>query len=100
MTNTLHRFGRPEDLKDDYVVFTLTHPGFNEKGAVPKAREPFRHGRDSGASGLSLARERPRAGPRGAARRADGLRRHRSRGGPCPAADAAGHASPGGYDAG
>ena len=42
MTNTLHRFGKPEDLKDDYVVFTLTHPGINDKGAVPKAREFLR----------------------------------------------------------
>ena len=42
MTNTLHRFGKPEDLKDDYVVFTLTSPGFNDIGAVPKARNFLR----------------------------------------------------------
>ncbi len=42
MTNTLHRFGKPEDLKDDYVVFTLTCPGINDIGAVQKARDFLR----------------------------------------------------------
>ena len=37
MTNTLHRFGKPEDLKDDYIVFTLTRSGTNDIGAVQKA---------------------------------------------------------------
>lgn len=39
MTNTLHRFGKPEDLKDDYIVFTLARPGTNDIGSVAKARE-------------------------------------------------------------
>ena len=39
MTNTLHRFGKPEELKDDYIVFTLTCPGRNDIGSVEKARE-------------------------------------------------------------
>ncbi len=38
MTNTLHRFGKPEDLKDDYIVFTLSVPGSNDQGSVEKAR--------------------------------------------------------------
>ncbi|MFC1958523.1 hypothetical protein ACFLV6_01190, partial [Chloroflexota bacterium] len=42
MTNTLHRFGKPEDLKDDYVVFTLTCPNINDIGAVQKARDFLR----------------------------------------------------------
>lgn len=42
MTNTLHRFGKPEDLKDDYIVFTLTSPGINDVGAVQKARDFLR----------------------------------------------------------
>lgn len=39
MTNTLHRFGKPEELKDDYIVFTLTCPGANDIGSLEKARE-------------------------------------------------------------
>ena len=39
MTNTLHRFGKPEDLKDDYIVFTLARPGVNDIGSVAKAHE-------------------------------------------------------------
>lgn len=39
MTNTLHRFGKPEDLKDDYIVFTMASPGANDIGSVDKARE-------------------------------------------------------------
>lgn len=39
MTNTLHRFGKPEDLKDDYIVFTLARPGTNDIGSVAKAHE-------------------------------------------------------------
>jgi len=39
MTNTLHRFGKPENLKDDYIVFTLTSRGINDVGAVQKARD-------------------------------------------------------------
>ena len=42
MTNTLHRFGRPEDLEDDYIVFTLTRSGINDIGAVEKARDFLR----------------------------------------------------------
>jgi hypothetical protein len=38
MTNTLHRFGKPEDIQDDYVVFCMTTPGVNDKGAVTKAQ--------------------------------------------------------------
>ena len=39
MTNTLHRFGKPENLKDDYIVFVLTSKGANDIGAVEKARD-------------------------------------------------------------
>ena len=42
MTNTLHRFGKPDDLKDDYIAFTLTSRGINEIGAVQKARDFLR----------------------------------------------------------
>ena len=42
MTNTLHRFGKPDDLKDDYIVFTLTSKDINDIGAVEKARDFLR----------------------------------------------------------
>jgi hypothetical protein len=38
MTNTLHRFQRPDDPKDDYIVFTLTTSGVNDIGATERAR--------------------------------------------------------------
>lgn len=38
MTNTLHRFGKPETLPDDYIVFAMAAKGFNEKGALAKAK--------------------------------------------------------------
>ncbi len=33
MTNTLHRFGKPEDLRDDYVVFCTVSKGVNDANA-------------------------------------------------------------------
>jgi len=39
MTNTLHRFGTPEDLKDDYLVFIMTSKGHNDIEATDKARD-------------------------------------------------------------
>jgi hypothetical protein len=36
MTNTLHRFGAPETLQDDYIVFALAARGVNEAGAPAK----------------------------------------------------------------
>lgn len=38
MTNTLHRFQKPDDPKDDYIVFTLTTSGVNDIGATEKGR--------------------------------------------------------------
>ncbi len=38
MTNTLHRFGNPEGLKDDYIVFIMTSKGINDIGAVEKSQ--------------------------------------------------------------
>ena len=42
MTNTLHRFGKPQDLKDDYIVFILSCSGINDIGAMQKARDFLR----------------------------------------------------------
>ncbi len=36
MTNTLHRFQRPDDPKDDYIVFTRITKGVNDIGATEK----------------------------------------------------------------
>jgi len=38
MTNTLHRFGTPESLKDDYIVFMIASRGVNHEGAPAKVR--------------------------------------------------------------
>jgi hypothetical protein len=38
MTNTLHRLQRPDDPKDDYIVFALATPGVNDIGMKEKAR--------------------------------------------------------------
>ena len=39
MTNTLHRFQKPDDPKDDYVVFALASRGINDAGALQKSRD-------------------------------------------------------------
>ena len=36
MTNTLHRFGKPESLKDDFIVFIMASQGINDEGASAK----------------------------------------------------------------
>jgi len=42
MTNTLHRFGTPESLQDDYIVFAMAARGINDKDAPPKLQEFLR----------------------------------------------------------
>ena len=37
MTNTLHRYGSPESLRDDYIVFAMSTRA-NAEGCVPKLR--------------------------------------------------------------
>ena len=38
MTNTLHRFQKPDDPKDDYIVFTMVSQGINDTGSREKSR--------------------------------------------------------------
>ena len=38
MTNTLHRSGRPEDFKDDYILFAMCTRGKNDSGAPEQLR--------------------------------------------------------------
>jgi hypothetical protein len=42
MTNTLHRQGKVEDLKHDYVIFATTARGITREGAAPKLQEFMR----------------------------------------------------------
>jgi hypothetical protein len=42
MTNTLHRQGRLEDLKGDFVIFAHTAKGINREGSGPKIQEFMR----------------------------------------------------------
>jgi len=48
MTNTLHRFGDRDSLRDDYIVFAMASRGVNEEGAPAKLRQflrlALRHG--------------------------------------------------------
>ena len=38
MTNTLHRYGKPESLLDDYIVFIMASRNINHDGATEKVR--------------------------------------------------------------
>jgi hypothetical protein len=42
MTNTLHRQGAAEDLKEDYVIFVTMARGINRDGSAPKIHEFLR----------------------------------------------------------
>lgn len=42
MTNTLHRHGRTEDQKRDFIVFAIPCRGYNEQDSVPRLREFLR----------------------------------------------------------
>ena len=39
MTHTLHRYGRPPDFADDYIVTAMPARGFNDQSSVPKQRK-------------------------------------------------------------
>jgi hypothetical protein len=42
MTNTLHRYGTSEDLKNDIIVFAIPCRGYNHQDSVPKLRQFLR----------------------------------------------------------
>jgi hypothetical protein len=48
VTHTLHRFGRPDDFADDYIVTAMPAKGFNDRDCVPKQiaflRAALKHG--------------------------------------------------------
>ena len=39
MTNTLHRYGAPETLENDFIVFAMSARGINDQGSVEKFQE-------------------------------------------------------------
>ena len=39
MTNTLHRYGAPETLENDFIVFAMSARGINDQGSVTKFQE-------------------------------------------------------------
>ena len=39
MTNTLHRYGKADSFKDDYVIFAIPSKGKNDEGSIPKLKE-------------------------------------------------------------
>jgi len=42
MTHTLHRYGRPEDFRDDYIVTAMPAKGYNDRNCVPQQKEFLR----------------------------------------------------------
>ena len=42
MTNTLHRLGTPESLKNDYIIFAHTSKEITREGSAPKIQEFMR----------------------------------------------------------
>jgi hypothetical protein len=42
MTNTLHRYGAPETLENDFIVFAMAARGINDQGSVGKFQEFLR----------------------------------------------------------
>jgi hypothetical protein len=42
MTNTLHRYGDAESLKNDFIVFAIPSRGYNDRDCVPKLRQFLR----------------------------------------------------------
>jgi len=42
MTNTLHRFGAPDTLRGDFIVFAMAARGINDEGAAAKLQDFLR----------------------------------------------------------
>lgn len=55
MTNTLHRYGAPETLEDDYIVFAMASRGVNDRGATEKYRRFLEMARRHGPINLGDA---------------------------------------------
>ena len=57
MTNTLHRYGDPETLEDDYIVFAMAARGVNEEGSIEKFQRFLELARKHGPVNLGDATE-------------------------------------------
>jgi hypothetical protein len=55
MTNTLHRYGAPETLENDFIVFAMAARGLNDRGSVEKFQEFLRIARKHGPVNLGDA---------------------------------------------
>ena len=61
MTNTLHRYGKAEAFRDDYIIFAIPSKGKNDQGALEKLKTFLKicvrhHPSNLGASGKSSFR--------------------------------------------
>lgn len=57
MTHSLHRFGRHEDLTDDYIVFAMPARGFNDADAVEVEKEFLRRALGHGPVNIGDAKK-------------------------------------------
>jgi len=57
MTNTLHRYGAPETLEDDYIVFAMAARGVNDDGSVVKFQKFLELARQHGPINIGDATE-------------------------------------------
>ena len=55
MTNTLHRYGAPETLEDDFIVFAMATRGVNDEGSVEKFQKFLALARQHGPINLGDA---------------------------------------------
>ena len=39
MTNSLHRYGKPDSFDDDYIIFAIPSRGKNDEDCIPKLKE-------------------------------------------------------------
>jgi len=39
MTNTLHRYGKAESFRDDYIIFAIPSRGKNDEDCIPKLKQ-------------------------------------------------------------
>lgn len=42
MTNTLHRYGKADSFRDDYIIFAIPSIGKNDEDSIPKLKEFLR----------------------------------------------------------
>jgi hypothetical protein len=68
MTNTLHRYGKAEAFRDDYIIFAMPCKGMNDDGSIERLKSFLtickrHHPSNMGASGKSSYRPSPSLNP-------------------------------------